>query len=186
VSDVQQFASQCYSLKHVPNYDLSSATVASGFFSGCLSLEKIVLDTSNISNMYQMFDGCHSLLEVEIDTSSCDFMDDLFDECKFLKKIGELDLSLITSSTMIDNDTFDIGDLYNPFELEVTFVTGSINYPIEISAPNLSHDSLVSLIAGLVDRSATTSMNITIGATNSAKLDATDIANIAAKNWTYS
>jgi surface protein len=176
VTNMISMFSSCGSLQTIPQLDTSRVASMQNMFSYCNALRTIPqLDTSSAINMISVFDGCNSLTKVNIDTSSCTSFDDLFDGCAILWSIGEIDLSGATDVNSIDTDTFDI-----------TFTPNTINIGITISRPELTHDSLLSLIAGLVDRSATTSENLVIGATNIAKLSQAELDQITTKNWTYS
>jgi hypothetical protein len=112
-------------------------------------------------------------------------MDDFLDNCELLYQAPKMDLSSLVDTGDIDADTFDFGSNTGS-QSSISFVAGTINLSITLSTPSLTHNSLLSTIAGLNDRSATTSLNLVLGATNLAKLSTAEKATITAKNWTYS
>ena len=64
------------------------------------------MDTSSVTNMYQMFNGCSSLEEIpSMDTSSVTNMGYLNAGDSKLRKIGSLDFSSATSLSYLNSST---------------------------------------------------------------------------------
>ena len=151
-------------------------------FENCYSLTTIPqLDTSKVTNMGSMFQSCYSLITIsQLDTSKVTNMSYMFNNCYSLRSIPQLDLSLITSSF-----NSSIPNYNENVEVSVSFVANTINCNVLFS-PNLTVDSLLSLIAGLVDLTGQNAKTLTIGNQNIAKLTDAQRNAITAKNWTYS
>lgn len=68
---------------------------------------------------------------------------------------------------------------------DVRFTSGSLSRSLTMGdCPNLSVDSLASIVAGLKDLTGATGKTLTLHTTAKAKLTAEQIATITAKNWT--
>ena len=74
---------------------------ASNMFSNCTNLTTIpLLDTSNVTNMYQMFSGCTNLTTIPLlNTSSVTDMRYMFTNCSNLTNIPQLDTSSVTNAS---------------------------------------------------------------------------------------
>jgi surface protein len=173
----------CNNLTTIPQLDTSKVTNMNYMFRGCYSLRNIPqLNTSKVTNMNGMFYECYSLTTIsQLNTSAVIYMNSMFYECYSLRNINaQLDLSLITN-------------LFNPsipsynenVEVSVSFVANTINCNVSFN-PNLTVDSLLSLIAGLVDLTGQDAKTLSIGSQNIAKLTNAQKNAITAKNWTYS
>ncbi len=172
----------CYSLITISQLDTSAVMYMTSMFNNCYSLTIVPqLDTSEVTNMSSMFQNCYSLRIIsQLNTSKVENMLYMFGECHSLRNIPQLDLSLITNS-------------FNPLipgynenvEVSVSFVANTINCNVLFN-PNLTVDSLLSLIAGLVDLTEQDAKTLTIGSQNIAKLTDAQKNAITAKNWTYS
>ena len=83
----------------VPEINTSSVTNMYQMFQDCSSLTTIPqLDTSNVTNMSNMFKNCSSLTIIpQLDTSSVTNMYQMFQNCSSLTTIPQLDTSSVTS-----------------------------------------------------------------------------------------
>ena len=106
-----------------------------------------------------------------------------FAEAKKLKTIDKL--TVIEATSPFTNNTFQ-----NCLELENITIGGSIDgngMNLQWST-KLTHDSLVSIINALADKSADTSgtvWKVTVGSENLAKLTTEDLDNIQLKGWQF-
>ena len=145
-------------------------------------------NTPLLTSAINTFDSAPNLMEVVgLDFSTIVSMDDLFDGCKNLYKLPEINLTAVEDVYGIDVDTFDFGENFSStvFEpIDITFTPNTINVSFSMSTPRLSHDSLISLIAGLADRSALSSKSVVLGATNLSLLSQAEKVRITSTNWT--
>ena len=105
----------------------------------------------------------------------------MFNGCKKLTTIQNLNLTNATSSSSL-NSTF-----YNCSALVNLNIVGTINATgLSLSSsPLLTHDSLMSVINALADKTGVSgTWKVTLGATNLAKLTADEIAIAEGKGWT--
>ena len=89
----------CKWLISIPLLDTSAVTNMYNMFNGCVSLITIpLLDTSAVTNMGGMFNGCASLITIPLlDTSAVTDMYSMFNGCASLITIPLLDTSAVTN-----------------------------------------------------------------------------------------
>jgi hypothetical protein len=141
---------------------------------------------------------------VELDFSNCTSFDNTFSSTQFTR-IGVVDLSKATTNTntfayngsmkIIDKIIVsEITPYSNIFvnnmaltELRVEGVIGKNGFSVS-SSTKLTHDSLMSIIKALQDKTSDTSgtvWKVTLGSTNVAKLTEAELDQIRTKGWTY-
>lgn len=83
--------------------DTSQLTNAFNMFMGCAALKKIpAMDLSKVTNVNNMFDGCSSLTEIPaLNTTSATSMSKLLNDCTALTRIAGLDTSSATDISFI-------------------------------------------------------------------------------------
>ena len=160
----------------------SGGTNYNGLFSYCSSLTSLDLsnfNTSNVTDMSYMFYDCEKLTSLDVsnfDTSKVTTMLGMFFNCS---KLTELNMS-----------NCDVGKVttFSSFVIGCTALTNfsapkNISAAIDVSkCPNLTHDSLMSIINNLA--TVTSTKKLTLGATNLAKLTDEEKAIATGKNWT--
>ena len=106
--------------------DTSNVTNMYNMFYGCSNLLSIPqLDTSNVTNMYNMFYGCSNLLSIpQLDTSKVTDMSYMFYDCNKLTTIPQLNTSNVTNLNSIFQDC---GNLLSIPQLDTSNVT-NISY----------------------------------------------------------
>ena len=172
--------SWCTSLTTIPKIDTRNGIYFRNTFYYCNSLTTIPkIDTSNGTFFTYMFYNCTRLTTIpKIDTSNGTYFDYMFYKCTSLTTIPELNAS---KNTSFDNTFNNCTKLQN-----ITFV-GTINANgLNLSySTKLTHDSLMSLINALADKSGDTSTTwkVTIGSTNKAKLTAEELEIATMKGW---
>ena len=160
--------------------DTSNGTNFSYMFFECGSLTSIpALDTSKGTNFGSMFNYCKLLTSAPaLDTSNGTNFGYMFRNCKELTSIPALDTS---------NGTNFSNMFYGCDALVDLNVVGTINATgLDVSYSTLlSHDSLMSIINALADKTGVSdTFKVTLGATNLAKLTADEIAIAEGKGWT--
>ena len=170
----------CSLLTTIPQLDTSKCTIFYSMFSGCTKLTTIPqLDTSSGTGFNSMFANCSSLIEIpELDTSNGTIFSGMFNKCTKLTTILKLNLSnannvstMFTNCLALENITFE-----GTIPLSIMFQYSN----------NLTHDSLMSIINALADKSSSTgTYKLNIGSTNIAKLTAEELQIIENKGWTY-
>ena len=188
---VTQMFSSCQKLTHIKLKNMSEcpATDLSRLFSGCTNLTTIEgLDTSKGTNFSGMFMSTVSMATYpEIDTSNGTVFEYMFrtysNTGSVLKTLPKINISKATNiNSMFTNESGG-----SSFFESITF-EGSININgLNLShQTKLSHDSLMSMINALADKTGDTSTTwkVTIGSTNLAKLTAAEKQIAVDKNWT--
>lgn len=176
-----------------PKYDIVPTTAIGAFYAlfnketngaslkDALNNANIVLDTSQATNLGSLF-GYSGVTEVPvIDTTSTAKLDRIFESSRQLKTIDKLVLRENGSQTFADVFINCIA-LQN---LVIEGVIGNNGFNVQWST-KLTHDSLMSIINALQDKSADTSgtvWKVTIGETNLAKLTAEEIDAANEKGW---
>ena len=160
--------------------DTSSITDMYNMFRDCTNLITIpLLNTSSVTNMMSMFVYCNSLITIPLlDTSSVTNMTSMFAGCNNLTSIPLLDTSKVTTmSTMFGysnlNNLTDLGGFKN-LSISIT------SYFLD-KCPNLTVESLMNVINNLATVSGQT---LKFGSTNLNKLTAEQIAVATNKGWT--
>ncbi len=148
-----------------------------------LGNQGVVLDTSGITNTDRVFADCQLTRIGVLDFSNGVALNTTFANSSALETIDKIILkddgsntfsSAFTNLTALKNITFEgvIG------KNGISFQWSNL----------LTHDSLVSIIKCLQDKTGDTSgtvWKVTVGGTNYAKLTEEDIANITAKGWIF-
>ena len=170
----------CESMTSAPAIDTSKGTNFSSMFELCYALITVPkFDTSKGTDLSYMFRLCEELnSEIELNTSNCKNFNQMFNTCKKITTIRNLDMS---KATTLSGMFTDCNALVN-----LTFV-GTINKTgLDVSYSKLlSHDSLMSIINALADKTGVSgTFKVTLGATNLAKLTAEEIAIAEGKGWT--
>lgn len=182
-------------IKSVPPLDLNNMTVATNFFSGCMSLENIEgLNISQITDTRYMFQYCYKIKEIpQIDTSKVTNMYNMFAECSLLETIPRLNANNVKSISNIFYKCYNLKNLGGFENLGMAYeISQSANYSsytLELSvSSNLTHESLMNVINNLYDikTKGCNAQKLTLGTTNINKLTSEEIAIATSKNWTVS
>lgn len=153
-------------------------------------VEKLTINCSRqITSIMNMFycNGANWLdetlkhLTLNVDTQKCTAFSNAFNGMSALEIIDgqPLDFSSVTNVNYMS--------AFNgvPKIVEFRVVSNSIKLNFNISkSPNLSTDTIQSIIDGLADLTGGTAQTLTLHATVGAKLTETQKATITAKNWT--
>lgn len=172
-----------------PKYDITpiNATYMFGYskvtdVKACLESCGVTLDLSKATNTGTLFGYCYYLTTLpKIDLSSTTSNSSTFHSSSKLETIEEVAVS--------ENTPF-LSSFNNCTALENMIVTGTIaknGFNVQWST-NLSHDSLMSIINCLADKSGDTSgtqWKITLGETNLEKLTLAEKAIMDNKGWLY-
>lgn len=161
-------------------------------FNGCANLKKVEREyfdfsqvpkgTLNNNGYYFTWYNCPELIEIEdigIGTIPSFYYYTTFGNCGKLKTIGKIG---VDEDSQFNTNVFAYCSSLE--HLEIVGTIGKNNFTVQWS-PNLTHDSLMSIINALKDYSADTSgtHTITLGGTNRAKLTADELAIAKNKNW---
>lgn len=186
------FKGPCWTLDIMrPKYDITFdySYGARGIFYGNTNLTDfqawldgcgIAFNSKTANNMDYVFYNCSNLETIDvIDCSGAYSLYDTFYWCKKLKTIGLLKLRASGNNTF----SYTFSGCSNLENLTVEGYIGGNG--LDLSAcTKLTHDSLVSVINALMDRtSATSTYSIKIGSANKAKLTDEEIAVALAKGW---
>ena len=193
VTDMSYMFSNCVNLTSLDlsGWDTSKVTNMYGMFYQCNNLTSLDLsgwDTSKVTDMGYMFSGCTSLTSLDLshfNTSKVTDMGYMFSGCTSLTSldISNFDFSKVTSiSSFLPNSGNKLIDLRFGKNLKINWTYGSPN-----SQPNLSKESLLSIIDGLYDfvgNGETTTRSCQFGSANLAKLTDEEKALATNKGWT--
>lgn len=171
---------KCINITTIPSLDTSNGKSFLGMFSYCTKLTEIPpIDTSKGTGFYNMFGNCTNITTIPpIDTSKGTEFNNMFYNCTKLITVPPLDTS---NSTTYNNMFVNCTSLQN-----ITFVgTINVNGLNLSSSTKLTHDSLMSIVNALADKSGDTSTTwkVSIGSTNLAKLTAEEIKIAEDKGW---
>lgn len=162
----------------VPDAMTQIATYA---FSGCTALAEA--DINNVTALQTgAFLGCTALEEIEMN-NVVSIQGSVFSGDTALKKVtfGKI----ITSGVGYLTATNNTHILYGCTALEDVVLPQGWNINLLLSNTNvLTHDSMVAMIDALYDYTGGTAHTLTLGATNLARLSASEQAVATAKNWT--
>lgn len=170
----------CRNLDSIPELDTSNGKTFNYTFSNCQKITSIPpLNTSKGTSLSGLFNGCYSLVSVPpLDTSNCSAFGSMFSYCEVLSSIPPINMSKASSFTSMFAYCYALVDLS---------IVGTINKTgLDISYSTLlSHDSLMSIINALADKTGVSgTFKVTLGSTNLAKLTADEIAIAEGKGWT--
>lgn len=149
-TDCSYLFSNC-GLKAAPYFDTSNVVFMNNMFYYCSYLETVpVYDTSNVVNMDNMFASCGFLKRIpQLDTSKVETMGSIFSSCYSLEYVP-----LLSADSLRDiSSLFGYSTLSN-----LTYFGGFKNLKIDWTSygslrmvPNLTHQSIVSIISNLYD-----------------------------------
>jgi hypothetical protein len=108
VTNFQTFFSDCYSLKSVPQLDVSGATNAGYMFRNCYALERIPswfnnLFSQSVTTFTYCFQSCYSLKAVPSMSStyaSLTSIAGMFETCSSLEEVGNISFPYVTTATV--------------------------------------------------------------------------------------
>lgn len=169
-----------------PKYDIRAEIIDWGFhgskitdLKGILESYGVILDTSTATSMDQLFESSSVTHIPVIDMTGVTYNpSNVFSDCSNLVEIEKIVLShtkagysnWFTGSSNLEEIRFE-NTIINPLFTVVELT-------------NLSHDTLVDIIAHIKDRSEeTTKWTLKLGGANSAKLTDEEIAVATAKGW---
>lgn len=192
VTDMSYMFFGCDSLTtlDLSNFDTSQVKDMTYMFQSCKNLTSIDLsnfDTSNITNISYMFENCKLLTELDLssfDTSQVTNMSYMFNGCTNLTTIdlSNFDAIKVTSSTGLRFFGTSANSLPQLTDFKAPKNMGA---NLDFSpCPNLTHDSLMSIINNLA--TVTSTKKLVLGATNLAKLTDEEKALATNKGWTIS
>lgn len=200
----------CYNLRGIDmsDWDTSGVTEMRGMFQYCYALDHLDVSgfsTGNVLRMDNMFYTCSMLQELDLhgfDMRKVTNVSAMLQACSMLTSldISGWDCSAITSfnNTFYGDSSLEtiIGDATVGANGAIygcaAYADGSTAYfgkgpnaAVSFSQSTLlGHDSLLFLMYWIADRSATSALTLTLGATNLAKLSADEKAIATAKGWT--
>ena len=216
VTDMQSMFYDCYKLTSLDlsNFNTSNVIYMQNMFAKCIELEELDLssfntgnvtdmndmfwnckalktldlsnfNTSNVTDMSGMFWNCTSLTSLDLsswDTGKVTDMSDMFHNCE---NLTELDLSNFDASNVINMD-----NMLNGCNSLVNFqAPKNIRADFNVSlTPNLSHDSLMSIVNNLATVTVKTTLTLRSIYSNGMIGGLTDdeIAIATNKGWTVS
>ena len=174
VTDMSVMFYDCYSLKEIPSdFNTDSATNMTHLFRGCRSLKTIPsINTSNITSTYNIFYGSGLEIIPDLDFSNVTYGYGTFDWCTNLRKIGNIDMSSITSNSYMLRNNHQLS------ESNIFGLTKSHSY----NTNKFSRLGLINIFNNLGNASSQT-----IDVRNNpgtADLTPEDIAIATSKGWT--
>lgn len=144
----------------------------------------VIIDFSSTTSMANMFSNSRISHVGEIDTSKASSLSGLFDSCYYLTTIDKLILKTDGNQSFSTTTFQNTRELVN---ITVEGVIGQKNFNVA-AAVKLTHDSLMSIINALQDKTTDTSVTtwlVTLGSTNLNKLTEEEKLLITEKGWTY-
>jgi surface protein len=187
VTDMSDMFSYCKTLisLNLSNWNTNKVTDMSDMFCYCNKLTPLDLsgfDTSNVTSMSSMFSYCKALISLNVssfDTSKITNLIYTFQNCENLTSLdlSNWDVSKCTTTSAFSSTFYGckaLTDFKAPKNISTAF-----NFS---SCPNLTHDSLMSIINNL--STVTSTKKLTLGATNLAKLTNEEKAIATNKGWT--
>lgn len=190
VTDMGAMFAYCIELEEldVSSFNTSNVTDMNDMFWNCKALKTLDLsnfNTGNVTDMDSMFWNCTSLTELDIssfDTGKVTNMNSMFRNCE---NLTELDLSNFDASNVINMD-----NMLNRCNSLVNFqAPKNIRADFNVSlTPNLSHDSLMSIVNNLATVTVKTTLTLSSTYSNGMTGGLTDdeIAIATNKGWTVS
>lgn len=140
----------------------------------------VVLDCSKTTNLNSLFWSSSITRVGTIDTRNVSSMSTVFSSCSYLKTIEKVILKNDGSQTF--SSTFSYCALLE--NLTIEGLIGKNGFDMK-NSPRLTHESLMSIINALQDKTGTsgTTWTITLGSTNIAKLTQEELDIIETKGW---
>ena len=193
-STIGMFAAQ-ENISVFPVLNTSNVTAMSYMFCDCFynGGTPPLLNTENVENITCMFGKYTEATLAYNKMTSIPLYDfrkvkeayNLFYDCKVLESIPALNFeSFDTTSTNFNIKGGSYGWITGCSRLREIHIV-DIHYNINITASTaFTREALVEIIGNLRDMTGKTSLTLTMGATNMAKLTADDIAVATGKNWT--
>ena len=175
VTDMNRMFYYCSNLTSVPLFDTSNVTNISDMFYYCSNLTSVPLfDTSKVTNMSYMFFSCSKLTSVpSFDTSNVTDISNMFSYCSKLTSVPSFDTSKVTN----------MSSMFSGCSKLETIHMKNIGTNLNISASTLfTREALLEIIGNL--KTVTSTMRLTMGSTNLAKLTEEDKAIATNKGWT--
>jgi surface protein len=169
--------------------DTSNVTNMSNMFYECKNLSYVSpFNTSNVIDMSYMFYYCQVLRSMpQLDTSKVTNMSNMFSNCISLKSIPQLDTSMVTNVSRFFgfSNIYALTDLGGFKDLGKKSSISGTNSTFLDNASNLTHDSLMNVINNLYDRKTNglSTLTISFGATNLNKLTDEEKAIAINKGW---
>jgi surface protein len=188
------------------SFNTEKITKMNYMFKNCSALESVILssfNTTNVVKMNGMFDGCKSLKSINLSNfnfSNVEYMTNMFYGCTALNEVnmsGHNTMKVINvdnmfngfGGTTINMEGCNFGNVTSAKsfassvpKLVNVYAPSLIKVNIEFSGPNLSNESLNSIITGLVNTGS--AKTLIIGTTNTKKLTEEQLIELASKNWT--
>ena len=189
VTDMSGMFNDCRNLTSldVSSFNTTNVTSMSRMFYNCTNLTSLDLsnfNTSNVTTMSYMFYYCQNLTSLDVsnfNTSNVWTIDNMFNNCT---KLTSLDLSNWNVANI--TRSYDTSSAFRNCTALIDFqAPKNISVAIDFSScKNLTHDSLMSILNNLITTSTT--IKLTLGATNLAKLTDEEKVLITQKGWTVS
>jgi surface protein len=164
---------------NLSSFNTTNVVKMNGLFDNCKSLKSIDLSNFNFANvqyMTSMFNGCSALTAVDMsghNTSKVINVDNMFNGFGGTTlNMNECNFGNVTSAKTFVANAKNLVNVQAPSLIKVN---------IEFSAPNLSNESLDSIIAGLVNTGS--AKTLLIGSANVKKLTQDQLTELTARNW---
>lgn len=162
-------------------YDTTTITNMSSMLqsSSITHVDVSTFDTSAVTDMQHMFYNCMSLVQLDLsnfNTHNVTNVTNMFNNCYCLY---DLDFSSLDTSAVTTTPIKMFNNCFNLTNLKVGKIDKSFKFT---SCDKLSHESLLNVIAAL--EPTETTMTLTIGSKNLAKLTESEIAVATEKGWT--
>ena len=164
-------------------FNTSAINNMSQMFSNDYALEELdisTFDTTNVTNMQEMFAYCYNLRALDLSHFATNAVTNFSNMFRGCHSLYDLDFSGLDTTSVSSTSTLTMFDTCpNLVHLKVGKIT--VNFKIN-GCNNLSHDSLMNVINAL--EPTETTLTLTIGSTNIAKLTEEELAIATEKGWT--
>lgn len=176
VTDCERMFYGCTSMTKAPEQFGHSINSAYWMFYNCSALESVGELPTSITNATNMFYNCSSLVTLENFPRNATTSTGFIYNCSSLRDINSLNLTSLSSQP----NNFWIGCV----SLQNVNFEGTINFNFDASVSNkFTVDSLEDLLEVLADRSGKSPFTLTLGSTNIAKLNSSQLNVATSKNW---
>ncbi len=168
-----------------PKYDIKPTTGLAMFYfckivdlRGVLKNQGVTLDLSKVINFANFFQGSRIEYIGAVDiTGATTAVSSLFQQCYFLKEVSEL---IVKETNTFSNTTF--GNCESLYAIKISGIIGSsISF---LSSPNLTHESLMSIINALKKLDTGITATLTLHEIAKSSLTDSEKATITQKGWT--